>query len=103
MQFSTGEGTTVHGTGLIGRNPLAEPGEYFDHRIAIIDHGKSVSKTHVEFGQAAGVLWISDRFSGNGTVIKRPQSDAQRAEPGKRYLVSRGSRIEIGDQFFIVS
>jgi len=103
LQFSTGESHTVSGTGLIGRNPQAEPGEYFDHRIVIVDNGKSVSKTHLEFGQTAGVLWISDRFSGNGTVIRRPQADPQRGEPGKRYLVARGSRVDIGDQFFIVS
>ncbi|MGV8969006.1 MAG: FHA domain-containing protein [Microbacteriaceae bacterium] len=103
LQFSTGETHTITGTGLIGRNPQQEPGEYFDHRIVIVDQSKSVSKTHLEFGQTAGVLWVSDRYSGNGTVIKRPQSDPQRAEPGKRYLVSRGSRVEIGDQFLIVS
>jgi hypothetical protein len=103
LQFSTGESHTVSGTGLIGRNPHAEPGEFFDHRIVVIDNGKSVSKTHLEFGQTAGVMWISDRFSGNGTVIRRPQADPQRGEPGKRYLVSRGSRVDIGDQFFIVS
>ena len=103
LQFSTGEGATVTGSGLIGRNPQAEPGEFFDHRIVIVDHGKSVSKTHIEFGQTAGALWIADRYSGNGTIIKRPHAEAQRAEPGKRYLVSRGSRIDIGDQFFIVS
>lgn len=103
LQFSTGEGATVTGSGLIGRNPQAEPGEFFDHRIVIVDQGKSVSKTHIEFGQTAGALWIADRYSGNGTIIKRPHAEAQRAEPGKRYLVSRGSRIDIGDQFFIVS
>ena len=103
LQFSTGEGATVNGSGLIGRNPQAEPGEFFDHRIVIVDHGKSVSKTHIEFGQTAGALWVADRYSGNGTIIKRPHAEVQRAEPGKRYLVSRGSRIDIGDQFFIVS
>jgi hypothetical protein len=103
LQFSTGESHTVRGTGLIGRNPQVEPGEYFDHRIAIVDNGKSVSKTHIEFGQTVGVFWISDRFSGNGTLIKRPQSDPQRAEAGKRYVLSRGSRVDMGDQFFIVS
>ena len=72
LQFSTGESVTVRGTGLIGRNPAMEPGEYVDDLIAIVDEGKSVSKTHLEFGQEDGAFWVSDRFSTNGTVIRMP-------------------------------
>jgi hypothetical protein len=103
LQFSTGESVSVTGTGLIGRNPLAEPGEYFDTFVAIVDPGRSVSKTHLEFGQEAGAFWVSDRWSGNGTVLREPDQQPRRCEPGKRYRVVRGSRIDIGEQFFIVS
>ncbi len=103
LQFSTGESVTVAGTGLIGRNPTAEPGEYFDHMVAISDPGKSVSKTHLEFGQDAGVFWISDRFSGNGTNIREPDVEPRRAEPGKRYRLMRGTRVDLGEQFVVVS
>jgi len=103
LQFSTGESVTVTGTGIIGRNPSPEPGEYFDHRIPIVDAGKSVSKTHLEFGQDAGVFWINDRHSGNGTGIRQPDAPRVRCDAGKRYLVPRGARVDIGDQFFIVS
>ena len=103
LQFSTGESHIVWGSGLVGRNPSPEPGEQFSHRISIIDPGKSVSKTHLEFGQSAGAFWISDRFSGNGTEIRQPNSSQQRCDPGKRYLLARGSRIDMGDQFFVVS
>jgi hypothetical protein len=103
LQFSTGESHVVWGTGLLGRNPSPEEGEMYDHRISIVDPGKSVSKTHLEFGQSAGAFWICDRFSGNGTEIRQPDSVKQRCDPGKRYLLARGSRIDIGDQFFIVS
>jgi hypothetical protein len=103
LQFSTGESVSVTGTGLVGRNPRPEPTEYFDHLIAIVDPGKSVSKTHVEFGQAAGMFWVSDRYSGNGTVIREPDSAPRRCEPGKRYRIERGTRVMIGEQFFIVS
>jgi pSer/pThr/pTyr-binding forkhead associated (FHA) protein len=103
LQFSTGESVTVFGTGIIGRNPVAEPGEYFDHSVTIIDPGKSVSKTHLEFGQVSGAFWINDRYSANGTGIRQPESPRVSCEPGKRYLVARGSRVDIGDQFFIVS
>lgn len=103
LQFSTGESFTVTGTGLVGRNPRPEPGEYFDHTVTIADPGKSVSKTHLEFGQDEGVFWISDRFSGNGTFTRDPEQPPHRCEPGRRYRVARGGRVDIGDQFFIVS
>ncbi len=103
LQFSTGESVSVSGTGLIGRNPVAEPGEYFDTLVAIVDPGRSVSKTHLEFGQDGPYFWVSDRYSGNGTVVREPDRDLRRCEAGKRYRVSRGARVEIGEQFFIVS
>jgi len=103
LQFSTGESVTVFGTGLVGRNPASEPGEFFDHRVMIFDPSRSVSKTHLEFGQTAGEFWINDRFSGNGTGVRAPDSPRQHCDPGKRYMVARGSRVDIGEQFFIVS
>ncbi|MDR5701310.1 zinc-ribbon domain-containing protein [Agromyces aerolatus] len=102
LTFSTGETRTVVGTGLIGRKPLPQPGETFDHLIQIGDRTLSVSKSHLEFGQHDGILWISDRFSGNGTVVRRPDDGALRCEPGRRYLVPRGSRVELAEQHFIV-
>ena len=103
LQFSTGESVSVTGSGLLGRNPLAEPGEYFDALVTISDPGKSVSKTHLEFGQDGGAFWVSDRHSGNGTIVREPERPARRCEPGKRYRIARGTRVEIGEQFFIVS
>ncbi len=103
LQFSTGESVSVTGTGLLGRNPAAEPGEFFDSLVTISDPGKSVSKTHLEFGQDGGTFWISDRYSGNGTVARQPDSQPRRCEAGKRYRVARGTRVDIGEQFFIIS
>jgi hypothetical protein len=103
LQFSTGENTTVYGTGLIGRNPLLQPGEFVDQLVTIVDPGKSVSKTHLEFGQTSGVFWVSDRFSANGTVVRPPDARPQRLDAGKRQPVVRGTRIDIGEQFFVVS
>src|SRR5690554_3539881 len=103
LQFSTGESFTVHGTGLIGRNPTPEPGEFFDHLVRVLDSGKSVSKTHLEFGQESGAFWLKDRFSGNGTIIREPDISARRAEPDRRYRVARGTRVDIGEQFFVIS
>ncbi len=103
LQFSTGESSTVHGNGLIGRNPISEPGEYFDQVVRVIDPSRSVSKTHLEFGQEAGTFWVMDRYSGNGTVVREPESDPIRCTPERRYRVARGTRVDIGEQFFVVS
>lgn len=103
LQFSTGESYTVLGSGLGGRNPRPEPGEYVDHLVAIVDPGRSVSKTHFEFGQEAGVFWFADRHSGNGSVIREPGAAPRPCLPGHRYAIVRGTRIDIGEQFVIVS
>ncbi|TXN28520.1 double zinc ribbon domain-containing protein [Lacisediminihabitans profunda] len=103
LQFSTGESFTVYGTGLIGRNPKVEPGEYVDQLVRVLDPSRSVSKTHLEFGQDDGSFWIVDRFSGNGTIVREPDSAPVRCEPNKRHRIMRGTRVEIGEQFFIVS
>lgn len=103
LQFSTGESYTVLGSGLAGRNPRPEPGEYVDHLVTILDPGRSVSKTHFEFGQQAGVFWISDRHSGNGSVVREPGAEPRPCEPGRRYSIARGTRIDIGEQFVVVS
>lgn len=103
MQFSTGESFDVRGNGLIGRRPLPLPHERFDHLIQINDTGRSVSKSHLEFGLHDDELWVCDRASGNGTVLLRPDGSVLPCEPGRRYLVSRGTRVEIGEQFFVVA
>jgi hypothetical protein len=103
LAFSTGETRMVFGTGLIGRKPLPQPGESFDHLVQIVDETLSVSKTHLEFGEHDGLLWIADRFSGNGTIVRRPDDGALRCEPGRRYLVPRGSRVELAEQYFTVA
>ena len=103
LQFSTGETISAYGTGLIGRRPLPQPAEHLDILVQINDLGRSVSKSHLEFGQHDGEFWVTDRFSGNGTIIRRPDAVSVRCEPGRRYLVPRGSRVDIADQFFILN
>ncbi|HEY4225229.1 MAG TPA: zinc-ribbon domain-containing protein [Pseudolysinimonas sp.] len=103
LQFSTGESVTVAGSGLVGRNPSVQPGEYVDQLVPIFDAGKSVSKTHLEFGQESGRFWVSDRYSTNGSVIRQPDAEPRRCDPGRRYFIARGSRVDVGEQFFVVS
>jgi hypothetical protein len=71
--------------------------------VPIFDAGKSVSKTHLEFGQEAGRFWVSDRYSTNGSVIRQPDAEPRRCDAGRRYFIARGTRVDIGEQFFVVS
>ncbi|WP_348787806.1 zinc-ribbon domain-containing protein [Leifsonia sp. NPDC080035] len=103
LSFSTGESVEVLGSGLVGRRPITQPGEHVDQLVTVSDPARSVSKTHLEFGLEGDDLWICDRYSGNGTVA-RPLGDvARQCEAGRRYRVTRGTRVEIGDQWFDVS
>jgi len=102
LHFSTGERLGVHGTALLGRLPRPQEGERFDDLLTIHDPGKSVSKTHLELGRDGDDLWVSDRFSGNGTVVRHIDGSIRRCEPGRRYRVERGARVDIGEQFFLV-
>ncbi|HEV7184188.1 MAG TPA: hypothetical protein VGN33_06795 [Leifsonia sp.] len=103
LSFSTGETVVVTGPGLVGRRPIAQPGEQVEQLVAIQDAARSVSKTHLEFGLEAGELWICDRYSGNGTVARPLGGVARQCEAGRRYRVTQGTRVEIGDQWFDVS
>ena len=102
LQFSTGELVAVWGTGLVGRAPVAEPGEYVDHLVPVLDATRTVSKTHLEFGQDDGSFWVLDRYSANGTVVVDAGGTRTRCDPGRRLRVPRGGRVEFGEQFFLV-
>jgi hypothetical protein len=103
LTVSTGERVVIVGGGLLGRRPIAQPGESPEQLVSVADLGRSVSKTHLEFGIEAGELWICDRFSANGTVLMPPDGQPRICEPGRRYRVGRGSRVALGDQNFVVS
>ncbi|MDQ1608669.1 MAG: hypothetical protein QOE16_1401 [Microbacteriaceae bacterium] len=101
--LSTGESVAITGSGLLGRRPITQPGEHVDQIVSVADLTRSVSKTHLEFGLEGSELWISDRYSGNGTVLRPLGGRARLCEPGRRYRVPRGTRVEIGDHYFDVS
>ncbi|WP_141915312.1 FHA domain-containing protein [Klugiella xanthotipulae] len=102
LQLSTGEEFTIGGSGLLGRNPRPAEGEIFDHVLVMIDPARSVSKTHIEFGVEEGKLWVKDRNSGNGTRVRHTNRPEEECVPGKKVFVEARTRVEIGNEFFIV-
>lgn len=101
--LSTGESLEVSANGLLGRMPQPAEGETFAHLIIVTDPARSVSKTHLEFGFDGEQLWVLDRNSGNGSIIRESGKIPRRAEPGRQYLVSRGTRIDMGEMHLLIS
>ena len=97
ITLATGESVDITQSALLGRMPQPGEGEEVEHLIVVTDPGRSVSKTHLEFGVEGTELWISDRNSGNGSIIREPGVVPRRAQPGTRYTVVRGTRVDIGD------
>ena len=97
LTLSTGETLEVSANGLIGRMPQPSAGEQFAHLVIVTDPSRSVSKTHLEFGFDGEHLWVLDRNSGNGSIIREFGKIPRRAEPGRQYLVPRGTRIDMGE------
>ena len=97
ITLGTGESVELTRSGLLGRMPTPAEGEEFEHLIVVSDPGRSVSKTHLEFGVEEGELWVADRNSGNGTIVREPGVVPRRAQPGTRYTVVRGTRLDFGD------
>ncbi|MBN9631274.1 MAG: FHA domain-containing protein [Actinobacteria bacterium] len=103
LTFGNGEDHQVVGHSLLGRRPTPQPDEKSPRLITISDPERSVSKTHLELGIENGTLWISERWSSNGTVLVTPHGVGRICDPGRRYEVEAGSTVEIGDVTFIVS
>ena len=98
-----GETALLSGRGLLGRAPRAEPVEYVDALIRLRDVGRSVSKTHLEWGFDQGGFYVLDRWSANGTVIVTPDGEERRCEPGLRMRVPSGSTLRLGVLELLVS
>ena len=97
VTLATGESVVMSRSALVGRMPQPVEGEEFEHLIVVHDPGRSVSKTHLELGVDQGQLWMKDRGSGNGSIVREPGFVPRRAQPGTRYDIVRGTRIDMGD------
>ena len=97
VSLASGESVVMTRSALVGRMPQPGEDEDFEHLVVVHDPGRSVSKTHLELGVEQGQLWMKDRGSGNGSIIREPGVVPRRAQPETRYDIVRGTRIDIGD------
>ena len=103
LTFTSGQTTVVHGSALIGRRPTTRLDEAVDQLITVGDMSATASKTHLQLGWQAELLWATDRHSGNGTTCSRASEPAMRLVPGKPHLLLHGDTVRIGDLAFTVS
>ncbi|MBA8829091.1 FHA domain-containing protein [Alpinimonas psychrophila] len=102
LTLDSGESLEVSANGLVGRMPQPAAGERFAHLVIVTDPSRSVSKTHLEFGFDGEQLWVLDRNSGNGSIIRESGKIPRRADPGRKYIVPRGTRIDMGATHLLI-
>ena len=98
VHLDTGEQVVVDGLVLLGRGPVARPGEQVRHLVPLRSQDMSVSKTHAQLQVADdGALVVMDRGSTNGSVVVR--SGVSRELPvGRPLTLLDGDVVRVGDR-----
>jgi len=73
------------------------------HIVSVDDSARSVSKVHVAFGlDEDGWLWVVDRGSTNGTVLRAPGGAEAALPAGVRAVVGPGWTVQFGERSVVV-
>lgn len=94
LELHDGRLVRVHGSALVGRNPVAVEGVQV---IRVVDPGRSVSKTHLQIGVEGGVVWVADRGSTNGTLVTLTDGAQIVCGPEQRVRLPIGATVSFGD------
>ena len=94
----------LEGTALVGRNPSPREGEALPVQvIAVVDRGRSVSKTHLAIGVDPDGVWLRDRNSTNGTVVTLEDGQQILCAPEQTVRVPVGASVAFGDYWLTVA
>lgn len=94
----------LEGTALVGRNPSPREGEALPVQvIAVVDRGRSVSKTHLALGVDSDGVWLRDRNSTNGTVVTLEDGQQILCAPEQKVRVPVGASVAFGDYWLTVA
>jgi len=88
--------------GLLGRAPVAAPGEHAQ-LVPLGDPSMLISKVHAEFGATASGFWIADRGSTNGTEVRHPDGRVEPLRAGVRTALAVGSVVTVGGRSFTIA
>lgn len=103
LEFDDGSRVVAAASGLLGRGPVAAPGEPADQLVPLIDESMRISKTHAGYGIDANGFWLCDRASRNGVVVTLPDGATRSLPPGVRTPVPAGARVTLGGRSFTVT
>ena len=103
LEFDDGSRVVAAASGLLGRGPVAAPGEPADQLVPLIDESMRISKTHAGYGIDADGFWLCDRASRNGVVVTLPDGATRSLPPGVRTPVPAGARVTLGGRSFMVT
>jgi len=94
----------LDGTALVGRNPAPRAGEQLPVQvIAVVDRGRSVSKTHLAIGVDRDGVWLRDRNSTNGTIVTLADGQQILCAPEQTVRVPSGASVAFGDYWLTVT
>lgn len=94
----------LEGTALVGRNPSPREGEALPVQvIAVLDRGRSVSKTHLAIGVDPDGVWLKDRNSTNGTVVTLEDGQQILCAPEQKVRVPVGASVAFGDYWLTIA
>lgn len=103
LTFSTGAIAQIRATTLIGRRPHLEPGEDTTELLSIDDDSRTISKTHARLEWVDGQLWITDRYSANGTSAQRSGEHSVELAAGQSHPLHAGDIVRLGEVSFTVA
>lgn len=95
VQLDDGSVVTVDGTALVGRKPAALVPVQL---IAVADPRRSVSKTHLQIGVDTHGVWVADRGSTNGTVVRLPDGGEASCPVDRKVRLEPGAVVTFGDR-----
>lgn len=102
LEWDSGVRVVAAGLVLIGREPIPEPGEKADRRLAVGSESRGVSKTHLALTISADGVTVTDRHSTNGVTIVRADGNTERCAPGVPTPVQLGDRIRFGGRSIMI-
>jgi hypothetical protein len=95
VTFSTGQRLVVDGPVVVGRRPEQAAEEAGAAAFAVTDPERSTSRAHAAFDVVDGQLVVTDRGSGNGTVVHRAGVEIECVE-GRPVALRPGDELELG-------
>ena len=95
VAFSTGQRLVVDGPVVVGRRPEQAAAEAGSAAFAVTDPERSTSRAHAAFAVVDGQLVVTDRGSGNGTVVHRAGVEIECVE-GRPVALRPGDELELG-------